>query len=247
MIRGRLFGLVAVGVLALAAVPSGSARADDVRAATLNWPPYTARDLAGGGFLSEIVREAFAAIDEPVTIDFLPWNRAIARAKHGARSTVAYFPGYHCKHTDGFVPSRPFAHAPLGFAERSADPIAWEDLDDLTDYRIGIVVGYANTEAFDARVRAGDIEVVTAADDVENLQRLLDGRVDAAVVDREVMKHILSTDPRFEGRHEALRMNERLLKVQGLHLCFPDTEDGRALRDRLDAALADILGTGSGG
>ena len=69
--------------------------------------------------------------------------------------------------------------------------MTWKNLDDIGGQKltIGIVVGYANTDEFDAGVGAGMIAAVPSNDDVTNLKKLIRKRVDAVVIDKLVFRY----------------------------------------------------------
>jgi len=209
--------------------------------ATLNWPPYVSEELPKGGATAEVVRRAFAAARTEVEIRTLPWKRAISMTRD-TEEVVAYFPGYHCRHVEGFVPSDPIGDGPLGFVEHVAAPITWERVDDLGEQKlkIGTVLGYANTDEFDEKAGTGWIHAIPAADDVTNLRKLSLQRIDVAVIDKLVLAYLLATEPSLEGLETVLRFNPRPLEHKTLYLCFNDDAAGRALRDHFNAGLAQI-------
>jgi polar amino acid transport system substrate-binding protein len=242
-------GLAVMLFVSLLVAVSGDAKANTtgeseavLRVATLNWPPYTSRSLPKDGAVSAVVRAAFAEAGHEVRIRFWPWNRAIAKAKSGAQEIVAYFPGYHCHHDQNsdFIPSDPMGTAPLGFAEHTDTDHSWHTLDDLSDLRIGTVVGYANTPAFDDRVEKGEIRVITSSDDATNLYKLLKKQIDYAAVDKYVMQYLLKTNPKLRKNRHSLQFDENILDLKNLYLCFRDDETGRRLRRTFNQGLAQI-------
>lgn len=213
-----------------------------INISTLNWPPYTADHLPQGGAATAVVRAALATQGYGVEVRFWPWKRAIAKARYGDEDIVAYFPGYHCRHDPNgdFLRSDALGATPLGFAEHADAPHDWETLDDLTGKRIGTVVGYANTEAFDQRVEAGIQRVITSSDDVSNLTKLANQEIDLAAIDRFVMAYTLSTSGKLRPYRDALRFNDHLLGETDLYLCFRNDAEGEALRDMFNAGLKEI-------
>ena len=104
---------------AVALTATGPSFAQDSTAhiATLDWPPYTGSELPAGGATTEVIRAAFANADMQIDVTYRPWKRAIDMAAKGNDDVIAYFPGYHCDHREGFVASDPIGNGPLGFAE----------------------------------------------------------------------------------------------------------------------------------
>ena len=208
---------------------------------TLEWPPYTGTFLPGEGAASEVLRAAIAVEtpDADVEIRFLPWNRAVALARD-VDAVHAYFPGYNCPNEEGFLSSAPFGASILGFAEPLPSPLIWQRLEDFAGrtLKFGTVLGYRNTKAFDDMVARGDLQVVSAKDDVTNLRSLLAGRVDAAVIDQRVMRYLLRTEPSLWAQQVRIAFNPKPLAELPLHVCFKDDPTGRVLRDRFDRGLA---------
>lgn len=235
--------LVASVLLAASFLLSSSpgVRAESVTVTTLEWPPYTSASLPQGGATSAVVREAFAKAELETEVQVLPWKRAIAMAKNG-ESAIAYYPGYHCRHVEGFVASEPIGNGPLGFAENVDAAITWQSIDDIGEQKlkIGTVLGYANTEEFDEKAGTGWIHVIPAKDDVTNLKKLQRKRLDAAVIDKLVLAYLMATESSLAEAGGELRFDERPLEEKTLFLCFVDDEKGRAMRDRFNAGLAGI-------
>lgn len=73
-------------------VATATSAAEVVTVTTLEWPPYTSKELPKGGATTEVVRQAFAAAGKDISVTIVPWKRAIAIAKDDS-DAVAYFPG----------------------------------------------------------------------------------------------------------------------------------------------------------
>jgi polar amino acid transport system substrate-binding protein len=238
----RIFiGSIAL-ILGLAASSALRAQEKIVHVATLDWPPYTGSSLPSGGATSEVVLSAFAKADLQAEVAFRPWKRAIYMASKATDDVIAYFPGYHCNHQDGLVPSEPIGNGPLGFAENAEAPITWTNIDSLGDQqlKIGTVLGYANTDEFDKKVGTGWIRAVPANDDVTNLKKLARKRIDAVVIDKLVLEYLKATEPSLKDGRENLRFNARPLEDKTLYLCLRDDDAGRAMLATFNAGLAQI-------
>lgn len=208
---------------------------------TLEWPPYTSENLPRGGVTTAVVQKAFEEAKMDVTVDTLPWKRAISVAKDDAQA-IAYFPGYHCRHVDGFIPSDPIGNGPLGFAQNTDTPVTWRTVDDIGEQKlkVGTVLGYANTDEFDEKAGTGWVRAIPAPDDVTNLRKLARNRIDMAVIDKLVLSYLLATEETLQGYSDILEFNAKPLEEKTLFLCFNDTNDGRAMRDIFNAGLAKV-------
>ena len=106
--------------------------------------------------------------------------------------------------------------------------------------RIGTVLGYANTDEFDAKAGTGWIRAIPAPDDLTNLKKLERRRIDAAVIDKLVLSYLLATEPALQGAKNEIRFNAKPLAEKKLYLCFRKNEKGLALRKRFNEGLAKI-------
>ena len=206
-----------------------------VRLSSVDWPPFSGADLPNRGLSTAIVERTLARTGLILTVEFLPWQRAVATGLKAA-DRAGYFPEYRTAASqEKCLLSAPIGSSPLGFAERVGAPVQWRALSDLTGRRIGTVRGYVNTDGFD---RAGTLTVEPAVDDATNLRKLAAGRLDMAVIDANVLAHLLSTDPDLRPLRAGLRFNGRLLEDKSLHVCFQPGPAGEDLRRRFNRALA---------
>ncbi len=212
--------------LAVAAIAwAGCAKAETVRLASLEWPPYSSSAIPGQGASIAVARAAFEAMGHSLQVDFFPWSRTIWTAQSDDEY-VGYAPEYFIQ-SDQFVLSDSIGFSPLGFAERIDYPVRWQGLDDLSEYRIGIVQDYVNTPELDTRIRSGAITASVALTDSQNLLKLAAGRTDLAVIDRNVMDYLMVYDRHVASVGDRLRWNPRLLSNNTLHVAFNDTPEGR--------------------
>lgn len=236
--------LSALTGIAVALMLAGPLQAQDrtVHVSTLDWPPYTGSSLPRGGATTEVVRQAFDQVGYQTEVAYRPWKRAIDMALKGTSDVIAYFPGYHCRHQDGFVASEPIGSGPLGFAEHAEAPITWDTVDSLGDQRlkIGTVLGYANTDEFDAKVGTGWIIAIPAPDDITNLKKLARKRLDAVVIDKFVLEYLKATEASLKNYRPVLEFNERPLEDKTLYLCFRDDELGHAMLEQFNAGLQNV-------
>lgn len=227
-------------LLLWALVLATPAWADSVRLATLDWEPYIGQALPGNGFVAEVVREAFKRQGHDASFEFMPWVRVVAVAKSGA--VDGYLPEYHAKKLErNFLLSNPFAAGPLGFFKLKGRAIAWKTLDDLKPYRIGVVRGYVNTVAFDARL---DLQKDEVGEDALNLRKLLAGRIDLMVADKHVglylARKILGKDA------DKIEFMSPVLEDKELFVCFPKAKPGsKALRDAFNQGLGAMKADGA--
>jgi polar amino acid transport system substrate-binding protein len=231
--RGRnLLALLLAGLLA-AALP---ARADTRVMITGEWPPYTGMQEPEGGSITAIVRAALAAKGDDVRIGYFGWHR-VRRLMLDNRGYSGSFPHYYSEERGSRCHfSEPVGSSPLGLVTSLGTDVKWERIEDLGRYRVGTVKSYVNLPEFDRLVAKGRIHPVAALNDSDNLQALLAGRIDAAIMDRNVFAYLLRLDAFRDSAH-LLRLDPHVLVVHKLYVCFPRNAKGRALRDRFNEGL----------
>ena len=205
---------------------------------SLNWPPYSGEDLAENGVSIAIARAAFSEVGYELIVEFKPWVRTVRTATK-KKQYIGYFPEYEFE-TDELVFSNSIGTSPLGFVERIAKPIEWNELRDLGQYRIGVVQGYVNTAEFDLYVAQGALNVEATTDDLKNVFKVAKGRLDIAVIDANVFKYLINTGARSEVLQQKIRMNKKLLEQKKIVVAFRNTEEGRKWRDLFNLGLARI-------
>ena len=92
--------------------------------------------------------------------------------------------------------------------------------------------------AFDEAAAAGTISVRPDKDDLTNLRLVASGRLDAAVIDVNVMNFLTQNDARLLRNADTLRFNEKPLENKDLFVCFRADDAGRAARDLFNAHIA---------
>ena len=157
--------------------------------ATTEYPPYYGEHLEGQGVLVEIIIAAYERAGYTVTIDFLPWARALRDAQEGRYDGM--FTLWHRPERDEwFVFSAPMMPNVTGFYKRTEAAISFESLEDLAAYRIGAVRGYVNPPEFE---QAPYLRIEEADDDATNLRKLYAERVDLIMIDRVLARHLINT------------------------------------------------------
>ncbi len=187
--------------------------AASVKLATLDWEPYIGKNLKGQGFVSELVKEAFRLSGHSVKLSFLPWARVVHMAGNGEYD--GYVPEYYDqKLEEKFYFSDPFPGGPLVFFKRKEESINYTTLQDLKPYTIGVVRGYVNTVEFD---KATFIKKEPAKNDLQNLRKLINKRIDMVIADKYVGLYLLRT-----YLSEYLNDIDYIappLEIKKLHLC----------------------------
>lgn len=233
-----MFRNATVLAAALVVASMGPGLAEELKLTTLEWPPYSGSGLPEGGTAVSTASAATAKTGDTLVHEVLPWQRAVQTGLEQP-GYAGYFPEYKSaslEETCAFSDS--LGDSPLGLVERKDAPLAWNAVSDLGAYTIGTVKGYVNTAEFDSLAEAGSLKVEPTTDDLTNLRKVAAGRIDAAVIDRNVMDYLLQNESSLAEAAGALQFNDKLLENKTLHVCFRKDADGMAALERFNEGLA---------
>ncbi|TWI70323.1 amino acid ABC transporter substrate-binding protein (PAAT family) [Desulfobotulus alkaliphilus] len=207
---------------------------------SLDWEPYIGAHMPQQGYVAQIVREAFkAGGGYTMDVEFMAWTWVVALADSGRYDF--YFPEYYdAKLEEKYYISDPIPGGPLVFFKRKDTNIQYNHLQDLRPHKIGTVRGYVNTPEFD---NADYLTKVEAMTDMENIQNLLNGKIQVMVMDKYVGLHLLRT--KSSDRAMEVEVMTPPLGVNDLHVCFPKkTGNAREHLEALNQGLKILKETG---
>jgi polar amino acid transport system substrate-binding protein len=210
--------------------------AEKVKITSLDWPPFSGKNLAEGGAGVEVIREALRTQGIEIEVEFVPWSRAILEAKDP--KFVGYYPAWPEDVIEGFSASGAIFKSPVGFAEQVAKPLTWEKLDDLKGKKIGTVKDYGNTPEFNEKVKNGVISKEEVNDDETNVKKVGAARIDGAFIDLNNLEWFLKKDLKnLQGKVQA---NKKNLGEKTLHLAINKNSSFKEIDKKLEAGLKKI-------
>ncbi|MEH6344780.1 MAG: transporter substrate-binding domain-containing protein [Bermanella sp.] len=208
---------------------------------SLDWPPYASKNLPQQGASVAVASAAFEAMGYKLVVEFLPWSRAVNEAKNPSSQYMGYFPEYYSPDVaKDFTYSQPMGSGPLGFVEQANKAISWNTLSDLKGKRIGVVQDYVNTTEFDNLVASGGLRVSAVVSDSKNLRKIINNRLDMAVIDKNVMDHLFKLDKSLKGKASQAHFQDKLLEDKKLYICFKKNKMGQQMADIYNQGLKKI-------
>ncbi len=224
-----------------------SAKAEEICMTSCEWAPYASENLPNYGFTSEIINAAFKHVGYKVTFEFYPWKRAMMMVKQGKCDGV-YSAYYTSERSREYALSDPYIESRVYLCTLKNNPIKYKSFKDLIPYKIGVVMGYSNTEEFD---NADFLTKDEAPNELLNLKKILRGRVDLIVIDRYVAIDNLKNSAFLEGSISDIQFLEPPLKMVPVHIMFSKAIPGyeKKVRDfnkglqavKHDGTIDDIL------
>jgi polar amino acid transport system substrate-binding protein len=228
-------------LLTLTLLTSFSWAEKTVHLTSLGWPPYSGKELQGQGASVAVAKAAFEAMGYTLKVDFFPWSRAVALAQDGNSKYAGYFPEYYSDAVaQDFTYSDSLGKSPVGFVEQADKPVTWNSHEDLKQFSIGVVQDYVNEAKFDAMVADGSLKVEPVISDKNNLLKVINGRLDLAVIDKNVMNYLFANDKALQGKASKASFNSKLLDDKDIHICFKKTAEGEELAKIFNEGLTKI-------
>ena len=176
-IRSALTAAAAAGLLL-----SGSAFADTIRWAQYDASPYAAEHLPSGGFWCRLVSEAVALHGHEVSIRWYPLKRAFSMVEQGKADLSLGWLQTPERREKVLFSDQPVASSPVALFHRRDAAFEWERIEDLKGLRIGDRLGNVNGgQAYLAAEKSGILTVERVPTDLNNLKKLLLGRIDVIV------------------------------------------------------------------
>ena len=205
----RLSRAVALLVLLLL-VPTVAA--ERLRLVADAWPPFTDATLLNGGLATDIVSTALARAGFASDFEQVPWARALMGVGDG-RYDVLINAWYDEARTQLGQFSGEYLLNRVRFIKRRDDPIEFQNLQQLHDYPVAVVRGYAYSAEFDADPQLQKVPVHNFAMAVRMLAAR---RVRLTVEDEYVARfHLARESPRVRNAVEFL---PKTLSENSLHI-----------------------------
>ena len=212
--RLTVFVALATALLSAHAEPS-----KDLSITASPWSPYVSRDLPGSGLAVSIVMAALQRAGYNPTFALEQWPKDLEETKLGRYDVIASL-WYTKERSRDLVFSQPMIENNVKLMVRTDSKILLPDLEALKGMRVGIVEDYAYTQGIYNDL---GIDLVKLKSVEENLQHLLEGKIDVAVVDETVALYALNN--KFPGGIREIRIVEEPLSTRGLRIAVSRQRD----------------------
>ncbi len=173
--------------------PARSAEPLSVALTVHDYPPLMGQDLPYGGLLTRVVVEAFKAADVTVKIEHVSSNRAITGVMMGLYD--GSFGWAHSPERDQklLYSERSIYTFRMVFFQRRGHELRWKTLADLGRYQIGATLGDHYSDEFSSLQASNKLQVQEAASDLNNMRKLLRGRIDLFPMEEEAGRMLIQT------------------------------------------------------
>jgi len=155
------------------------------------WPPFIGEKLPGFGAISRIVTSSFENQGYQVSVGFFPWKRSFELTRLGDWDATAVWIR-NPQRERAFVYSDAVMVATQVLFYRKDSPFDWKSLDDLEKYIIGGSTGYYHGEIIEQGEKADVFTLERIPDEAANFKKLLIGRVDLVVANKDVGYYLMN-------------------------------------------------------
>ena len=155
------------------------------------WPPFIGAKLPGFGAISRIVTSSYEAQGYQVSVGFFPWKRSFELTRLGDWDATAVWVRSP-ERERAFVYSDSVMVASEVLFYRKGSVFDWQSLDDLEKYIIGGSTGYYHGAIIDQGEKMGVFTLERIPDEAANFKKLLMGRVDLVVANKDVGYYLMN-------------------------------------------------------
>ncbi len=217
--------------------------ADTYRLVTFEYPPYEYTENGEvKGMAVDIVRAAFKGMNHEVTIEVYPWPRAQMLFERGEVDGIFTFFQNDERQAFTLYSKEVVVNQTISLWVLKKSPIEFNgDLTRLQPYRFGITPKTSYGERFDTAIRYELLRTEPAASIESNILKLLKGRIDIWVSNRDGALHELKR----LGLSHLVRELKHPIQVVPAYVGFSKLRKHTALRDRFDEAVAALKQSGA--
>lgn len=196
------------------------------------------------GLAVDVVSEAFKRQGYTVELQMLPWTRALQMVQDGDADGI--FCAFYSEERGEYLQylDEPLAYEAQFVYTPKGSPVKFDGtIESLKPYRIGMIQDYFFGAEFENAKKSGELKVEEVTDLPTDIQKLLEGRIDAMV------DHHLSTLyylKKMGVQDKVIEQPTPLREPEGLYLCFSKKRnvDPELIR-KIDEELVKMKGDGS--
>lgn len=157
-------------------------RAEELKLATGEYPPFTSNQIPGGGLVSETVKLVFSIMGYDLTIDYLPWKRGYVLTENN--DYIATYPYLKTEErTSEFLYSKPIVEWQSNVYVRGDSGIIFNKTPDLKGLIECLPHHYGSLVELDEMYANGEIKRVRPPYIKSCWLMILSGRADFFVED----------------------------------------------------------------
>ncbi|AWL12385.1 hypothetical protein HMF8227_01915 [Saliniradius amylolyticus] len=208
-----------------------SLNAETWKITSLEWPPYSGKDLPGQGTAVEELRSVLKQKGINLEVEFYPWKRAQEYAANP--DYVGYFPAWPEEVGKGFMGSKGVQNSSVSVLYRQGNDVSSASMMDLfSSYKVGLIKTYVYPDAIEQAAKKHPQNVDLSPNEQSLLKKLSAGRMDAAITDPKVMMYYAD-----QSGVDNIKAAERAIETKPLVVSFAARDDNKARLELLNSLI----------
>jgi polar amino acid transport system substrate-binding protein len=176
------------------------------------WPVLLNPETKEQGLLVELVRKAYETQGYEITINFVPWSRAMVMMQQ-ERSDLLIGAWYSDQRNDYLLYSEAIFASAIRLIKPKHSTFKYTDQSSLQGMRIGTILSYEYGKNF---LEDTGIVRITSDSLLNNINNLIAGRIDLTLDDHYVIKYML--DKHIEDWGNKISIIDNPLTAKNLYL-----------------------------
>lgn len=217
---------------------TSSLKAETIKVANGEFPPYTSKNLKHYGIYSKIVEEAFKLEGYTLKHTFYPWTRAYKNVKFGIDDISLTWIKTKDREKEVEFSSPVTWNKKVLFHLKSKD-IKWNNFSDLKKYKMAVTKSYTYGEEIDLWVKTKEANIFVVPEDGLRFNMLVFGRVDVFPMEKEagyyLAKKVLSPE-----NYKKITHHQKPVLEEGMSVIF-SKQIPQERRDKLKQAFENGL------
>lgn len=218
---------------------SGFSRADTIKAAYGDWPPFFDAETESGAAL-EITQAAFASQGYSLQLYHAPWARVNIGVKN-QQYDITLGAWWTTERAAMFDFSQPYFENAIKFIKRKDDTFEYRNLTSLKGKNIGVIRGYGYDDAF---LTADNFQRTETNSLLSNVKKLINHRISLTLEDELVARTTISrTEPHLLSQ---ITFSNTALTIKPLYIAVAsDNPRADAIITAFNKGLAQIQSNGT--
>ncbi|MBF0224241.1 MAG: transporter substrate-binding domain-containing protein [Desulfobacterales bacterium] len=206
---------------------------------TLQYPPYEYEENGEiKGMATELIREVFRRMNQPIKIELLPWARALTMIELGQADAI--YTAYKTSERELFADYSNQVLMPqvVSLFVLKDSPITFDgDFSKIQGYIIGTVLKVSYGEQFDEAVKNKVIDRIRVSySGEENMQKLMDKQIDILVSNKYGAIYILKKI----GKLDSVKELSPAVASPSSYIAFSKKRNLTSIRNQFDERLAEM-------
>jgi len=201
-------------------------------------PPFMyEKNGSPAGVYPALFSAVFAKMGTDAKLEAKPWSNALTELDGGKAGVGGIYK--NAERAKKFDFSEPVFVEKLIVYTNKSKPIAFKSIADLNGKVVGVIRGWSYGDEFDNARKSNAVKVEEAADDVQNLEKLNAGRLDAVVAVEEAGTALLKL-----GSFSHVVASPTPLATNSAHLAFNKNANKAELLAKFSATIDQMKKSG---